>query len=86
MPARRGQRCRIRVKGQLAPEWSAWFDGLTVTQDAEGVTTISGRVADQSALYGLLARVQDLGLTLLSVSAEEAAPRRGVPSTQPKAQ
>ncbi len=69
-----GQRCRIRVRGQLAPEWSVWFDGLTVTPESHGDTTISGHVPDQAALYGLLAKVRDLGLTIVSASTEESEP------------
>ncbi len=61
---------RIRVKGQLRPEWSEWFDGLTVTPE-RGVTTLVGPVLDQPALHALLARVRDLGLVLLSVTCQE---------------
>ena len=57
----------ITVGGILDPRWSAWFDGLHLTSDAAGRTTISGPVADQAALHGLLARIRDLGLTLLEV-------------------
>jgi hypothetical protein len=57
---------QIRVKGVLDEEWSDWFDGLTVTwQDDE--TLLTGPVRDQAALHGLLAKVRDLGLPLLSV-------------------
>ena len=58
---------QIRVKGHLDPAWSAWFDGLSVTYDADGDTTLAGPVADQAALYGLLRKARDLGLTLLAV-------------------
>jgi len=57
----------ITVRGILDPRWSAWFDGLQLTSDAAGRTTISGPVADQAALHGLLTRIRDLGLTLLEV-------------------
>ena len=57
----------ITVRGVLDPRWSAWFDGLQLTSDAAGRTTISGPVADQAALHGLLARIRDLGLALLEV-------------------
>jgi hypothetical protein len=57
----------IRVQGHLQPRWSAWFDGLTVTTDADGSTTLDGQVADQAALFGLLQRLRDTGLPLLSV-------------------
>jgi hypothetical protein len=57
----------IRVNGVLGGGWSAWFAGLRVTSDEHGQTTISGAVADQAALHGLLAKARDLGLPLLSV-------------------
>jgi hypothetical protein len=57
----------IRVNGVLGSGWSAWFDGLQVTSDQHGQTTIAGPVADQAALHGLLAKVRDLGLELLAV-------------------
>jgi hypothetical protein len=60
-------RYEIRVKGVLGSGWSAWFDGLEVTSDDRGQTTITGPVADQAALHGLLAKVRDLGLEVLVV-------------------
>jgi hypothetical protein len=57
----------ITIQGVLEPRWSAWFDGLQLTSDAAGRTIISGPVADQAALHGLLARIRDLGLPLLEV-------------------
>lgn len=57
----------IRVKGHLDPQWSVWFDGMTVTHEPSGDTSLSGPVVDQAALYGLLAKVRDLGLTLIAV-------------------
>jgi hypothetical protein len=57
----------IRVRGVLDSHWSSWFDGLQVASDQAGQTTIAGPVADQAALHGLLAKVRDLGLPLLSV-------------------
>lgn len=59
----------IRVKGRLAPRWSAWFDGLTIdTEAADGTTAISGPIIDQSALHGLLQKLSDVGLTLVSLT------------------
>ncbi len=58
---------RIRVKGQLGSQWSEWFDGLTITPEADGDTTISGPVADQPALHALLVKVRDLGLVLVAL-------------------
>jgi hypothetical protein len=60
-------RYRLRIRGHLDPVWSAWFDGLTITQQADGTTTLTGRVIDQAELFGLLARLRDLGATLLAV-------------------
>jgi len=58
---------RIRIRGHLDPAWSAWFDGLAITQEADGTTTLAGMLVDQAALYGLLSRLRDLGSTLLAV-------------------
>ncbi len=68
-----GRRIRyeIRVKGNLDPEWSAWFDGLTITPQDGDETTLAGQVADQPALHGLLAKIRDLGLTLVSVNRKQ---------------
>ena len=59
----------IRLKGRLDSRWTAWFDGLTLTHDSDGTTIIRGLVADQAALHGLLQKVRDLGLPLVSVTA-----------------
>lgn len=61
----------IRVRGHLDARWSEWFEGLTITHTAEGDTLLTGPVADQSALHGILARIRDLGLPLLAVSRTE---------------
>ncbi len=57
----------IRVKGHLDQSWSAWFDGMTITNEANGDTVISGPVADQAALHSQLVKVHNLNLTLISV-------------------
>jgi hypothetical protein len=57
----------LRVQGVLDARWSAWFEGLQVSSDQAGETTIAGPVADQAALHGLLTKIRDLGLPLLSV-------------------
>jgi len=62
----------IRVKEQLGQHWSGWFGGLTVTNEANGETVLRGEVVDQAALHGLLSKVNDLHLTLLSVRSVEA--------------
>jgi hypothetical protein len=61
----------IRVKGSLARKWSDWFDGFAITPQASDVTLLTGPVADQAALHGLLAKIRDLGLPLLSVNRVE---------------
>ena len=67
-------RYEIRLTGHLAARWTAWFEGLTVRHESEGTTVISGEIADQAALHGLLQRVRDLGLPLVSVRQVEADP------------
>jgi hypothetical protein len=57
----------IRVNAVLDRRWSAWFDGLDVSSDERGQTTIAGPVVDQAALHGLLMKIRDLGLELLEV-------------------
>jgi hypothetical protein len=61
-------RYEIRIKGHLAARWAAWFDGMTLTADSDGTTVLDGSVADQAALHGLLHKVRDIGLPLLSVT------------------
>ena len=59
---------QIRIQGHLDDQWSEWFEGLTVTLTDNGDTLISGRVVDQAALHGLLKKVRDLGMPLISVT------------------
>ena len=58
----------IRLKGHLEARWAKWFDGLTIRLEEDGDTLLTGPVVDQAALYGLLKKVRDLGLPLLSVN------------------
>lgn len=70
-------RFEIRLKGHLDPRWASWFDGLAVSNDSDGTTVIRGYVVDQSALHGLLNKVRDIGLPLVSVvrvAADEPPP------------
>ena len=65
---------QIRLKGHLGQQWAAWFDGLAITLEANGDTLLTGPVADQAALHGLLRKVRDLGLPLLAVTCIDANP------------
>jgi hypothetical protein len=65
---------QIRIKGHLGREWTDWFDGLTITLEEDGDTLLIGPVIDQAALHGLLKKVRDLGMPLISVSPLEHGP------------
>lgn len=71
---------RIRIGGHLDPAWAAWFDDLTLVQQPDGTTELVGPVVDQAALYGLLARLRDMGATLLMVEGQQ---RRDVGERSP---
>lgn len=62
------ERYQVRLAARLDPRWSAWLDGLTPRTCPDGTTTLSGPIADQAALHGLLARIRDLGIPLLAVT------------------
>ena len=64
----------LRIGGHLDQHWSTWFDGLALTHEDDGTTTLRGVVRDQSELHGLLAKIRDLGLTLVSVTPLGAPP------------
>lgn len=57
----------FRIRGRLGPEWSDWFEGLTVNEQSKGESVLTGPVPDQAALHGILIKIRDLGLPLLSV-------------------
>lgn len=65
---REPERYAIRVAGLLDQRWADWFDGLTLTHQGDGTTVLDGPVVDQAALHGLLQKIRDLGLPLLSVT------------------
>ena len=73
----RPEHYKIRVKGHLDPRRSEWFEGLTITPLEGGETSLSGPVVDQAALHGLLAKIRDLNLTLISVTRVEPKPTPG---------
>jgi hypothetical protein len=70
-------RYEIRIKGHLAARWAAWFDGMTLTTHGDGTTVLEGLVTDQAALHGLLHKVSDLGLPLISVTPIDTDPHSG---------
>ena len=59
---------QIRVKSHLGPDWTDWFEGLTITLEEDGDTLLTGPVVDQAALHGLLKKVRDLGMSLVSLN------------------
>lgn len=62
---------RIRVKGELSPQWTAWFEGMTLSACPQGETELKGEISDQAALHGLLAKIRDLNLSILLVERME---------------
>jgi hypothetical protein len=62
---------QIRIKGHLGHQWTRWFEGMTITLEEDGDTLLTGPVVDQAALHGLLKKVRDLGMPLVSVSPVE---------------
>jgi len=72
----------IRVQGHLDARWASWFDGLTLAQDPDGTTVMRGRVADQAALHGLIQKVRDMGLPLVSVTTVNTT--ASIPSKEPR--
>jgi hypothetical protein len=76
-------RYEIRVKGHLDSHWAAWFNGLSLAHGSDGTTVIRGQVADQAALHGLLQKIRDLGIPLISVNhVEPGHPRRPPPGAR----
>ena len=67
----------VRVSGHLDPYWATRFTGLALAHDPDGTTTLSGAVADQAELHGILTRIRDLGVTLISLARAEPAKPTG---------
>lgn len=65
---------QIRIKGHLDLQWTDWFEGLAITIEKDGDTLLTGPIVDQAALYGLLKKVRDLGIPLVSVNRVEPGP------------
>lgn len=76
-------RYEIRLKGHLDSRWAAWFDGLNLTNESDGTTVIHGPVVDQAALHGLLQKLRDTGLPLVSVAQVEPD-HADLPATKPQ--
>ena len=76
-------RYEIRLKGHLDSRWAAWFDGLSLTNESDGTTIIRGPVVDQAALHGLLQKVRDMGLALVSVTQVEPG-QPNAPTIEPR--
>lgn len=68
----------IRVKGHLGNRWAAWFDGLSITTADDGTTVLCGWVTDQAALHGLLQKLRDVGISLISLTPSEAPTTEGL--------
>lgn len=64
---------QIRIMGHLGPQWNEWFGGMTIALEDNGDTLLSGPIVDQAALHGLLKKVRDLGIPLISVSSVDAS-------------
>jgi hypothetical protein len=65
----------ITVQGHLEAHWTAWFDGLTITNAPDGRAVLTGLIVDQAALYGVLVKIRDLGLPLIAVQPDTGPPR-----------
>ena len=78
MTASRALTYEFRVEGHLDDHWSAWLGDLTITRHHDGTSTLTGPVADQAQLHGVLARLRDIGATLLSLNAVETPAPRGI--------
>ncbi len=75
---------QLRIGGHLNSSWTGWFEGMALTQEDDGTTTLCGPVVDQAALHGLLEKVRDIGATLIAVNLlEDPGPQDKTTKTQP---
>jgi hypothetical protein len=72
---REARRYEIRLTGRLDESWAEWLGGMSLSHTNDGTTVLAGRVVDQAALHGLLQKLRDLGVTLISVNESDADPR-----------
>ena len=75
---------RLRIDGHLDEHWSSWFGDLTLTHEDDGTTCLTGAVADQAELHGLLTKIRDLGVTLISVAVVDVSIERTARPTSGK--
>ncbi|MBL8102839.1 MAG: hypothetical protein JNM02_09945, partial [Anaerolineales bacterium] len=75
---------QFKLKGHLGQQWMNWFEGLTVTLEEDGNTLLSGTVVDQSALHGILKKIRDLGMPLLSMNLIDSNPAEKIDPDQAK--
>jgi hypothetical protein len=68
--------CEIIIKGHLDIDWSEWFEGLTITHNDKGETMLTGQIRDQTALYGIITKVRDMGLPLIMVKYKAGESRK----------
>ena len=73
---------QIRIKGHLGSQWTEWFEGLTITLEEDDNTLLTGTVIDQAALHGLLKKVRDLGIPLLSINSVGISPQDNEQATR----
>ena len=71
---------QIRIRGHLSDQWTGWFEGLTITLEEDGDTLLTGPVVDQAALFGLLKKVRDLGMPLVSIHCVEPGIQNCLPA------
>ncbi len=67
-PGHEARRYEIRIEGHLETRWAAWFEGMTLTHAVDGTSALTGVIADQAQLHGLLQKLRDLGVPLISIS------------------